>query len=110
LWRPAGWTAGSAEIWLAMQRPGHPVGPLEAFILHALTMAIRSVAFIIPAGLGVQEGGFSLMGGLLGLAGPASLALGLVRRAREVIVGLPGLAASWVVALRASSGPPSVSS
>ena len=99
-WRLASWTVGSVEIWLATYFLGSPVEPLDAFILHAVTMAIRSIAFIVPAGLGVQEGGFVLVGQMLGLSGPTALALGLVRRAREILVGAPGLAAWWAIEAR----------
>ena len=99
-WRVASWTVGSVEIWLATWFLGSPVGVVDAFIIHAVTMAVRSIAFIVPAGLGVQEGGFVLVGQMLGLAGPTALALGLVRRAREILVGAPGLAAWWAIETR----------
>jgi putative membrane protein len=95
VWRAAGWIAGTAEIWLATYYLDQPVGVAEAFVLHALTMAIRSIAFLVPAGLGVQEGGFVLVGRLLGLSGTMALAVALVRRSREIIVGVPGLVAWW---------------
>jgi hypothetical protein len=46
-----------------------------------------------PAAIGVQEGVFMIIGGLLGLSPELSLALALTRRARDLIVFLPGLLA-----------------
>ena len=52
---------------------------------------MSSSAFIVPAAIGVQEGGFVLIGGLLGLAPETALALALMRRARDIIVFTPAL-------------------
>ncbi|MBW3543363.1 MAG: flippase-like domain-containing protein [Planctomycetes bacterium] len=107
-WRSAAWVVGTVEIWLALKFLDAPGGFVEAFIIHAVTMAIRSAAFFLPAGLGVQEGGFVAIGQLLGLAGPVALALGLVRRVREVLLGLPGLAVWWLLELPDATPKPSV--
>lgn len=103
LWRLAAWMLESAEIQLAMYFLGTPIGFDEALILHALTKALRSVAFVIPAGLGVQDGGFVLIGDLLGIDGPTAVALALIRRVRELLLGLPGLTAWWLVETRAAA-------
>jgi hypothetical protein len=39
----------------------------------------------------VQEGGYLLLGPLAGLMPDAALALSLAKRARELLLGLPGL-------------------
>jgi hypothetical protein len=41
--------------------------------------------------LGVQEGGYLLLAPLAGLPPDMALALSLAKRAREIILGLPGL-------------------
>ena len=71
---------------------GNPVSFREALILESLTMAVRVVGFVIPGALGVQEGGFLLVGGLLGLSPEICLALSLVKRARDLLLGVPALA------------------
>jgi hypothetical protein len=69
----------------------------EALILESLGTAVRNAAFPVPAGLGAQEGGFLLLGAALGIAPPLCLALSLAKRARELLVGLPALAAwAWL--------------
>lgn len=95
-WRLAGWTLGTTETWLALYLLGAPVTVFEALILEGLWAAARGVGFAIPGGLGVQEGGLVLFGGLLGLPGELALALSFAKRARELALGLPGLLA-WQV-------------
>jgi putative membrane protein len=92
-WRLASWVAGVGEIWLALWFLGHPVSLAEAWILESLGQALRTSAFVVPGALGVQEGGYILLGGLLGINSPVSLAISLTKRLRELGLGLPGLLA-----------------
>jgi hypothetical protein len=41
----------------------------------------------------VQEAGFILVSGLFGISPDTAIALSMVKRARELLVGLPGLVA-----------------
>jgi uncharacterized membrane protein YbhN (UPF0104 family) len=79
---------------------GHPVRYHEAVILESLAQTIRMAAFLIPGGLGVQEGTITLIGASLGIPVSQGLALSLARRARELMVGLPALLAWWISSLR----------
>jgi len=96
-WRIVGWVAGTGEVWLILLLLGHPVSLTEAFVLESLGQAARSAGFMIPGGLGIQEGGFLLVGSQIGLTPELALALSLVKRARELIIGIPGLIA-WQLA------------
>ena len=87
----AGWIIGTVEVWLALRFLGHPVGWVDALLLESLGQAIRGAAFAIPGSLGIQEGGYLLLAPLVGLPPEAALALSLVKRARELLLGLPGL-------------------
>lgn len=87
----AGWLVGTVEVWLALRFLGHPVGWIDALLLESIGQAIRGAAFAIPGSLGVQEGGFLLLAPLVGLPPEAALALSLAKRAREILLGLPGL-------------------
>lgn len=86
-----GWIIGTVEVWLALRFLGHPVGWVDALLLESLGQAIRGAAFAIPGSLGIQEGGYLLLAPLVGLPPEAALALSLVKRARELLLGLPGL-------------------
>ena len=71
--------------------PRHARSWRDAFVLESLGQAIRGAGFAIPGALGVQEGGYLLLAPLAGLAPNAALALSLAKRARELLLGLPGL-------------------
>jgi putative membrane protein len=86
-----GWIVGTGEVWLALKFIGHPVGWVEAFALESLGQAVRGAAFAIPGALGVQEGGLLLLAPLLGISADTAIALSLCKRARELLLGLPGL-------------------
>jgi putative membrane protein len=86
-----GWLVGTAEVYLVLLLLGHPVSWLAALLLESLGQAIRGAAFAVPGALGVQEGGYLLLAPLAGLPPDAALALSLAKRAREILLGLPGL-------------------
>jgi putative membrane protein len=86
-----GWLVGTGEVYLILQLIHHPVGWIDALLLESLGQAIRGAAFAIPGALGVQEGGYLLLAPLAGLPPDAALALSLAKRARELLLGVPGL-------------------
>jgi putative membrane protein len=86
-----GWLVGTGEVYLVLLLIHHPVGWLDALLLESLGQAIRGAAFAIPGALGVQEGGYLLLAPLAGLPPDAALALSLAKRARELLLGAPGL-------------------
>lgn len=86
-----GWVVGTGEVYLIAQLLGTPVDWREAFLLESLGQAIRGAGFAIPGALGVQEGGYLLLAPIVGLPPNAALALSLAKRARELLLGLPGL-------------------
>ena len=93
------WVLGSIEAWAVLHALGVAATPLQAFTVESLGMAARSAGFAIPAALGAQEGGFALAAAALGLPVGPALALSLVKRMREVLVGLVGLTL-WRLAVR----------
>jgi putative membrane protein len=86
--------SGSFEIWFALHLFGHPVDSEAALILESMNQAIRHVAFVVPAGLGVQEAGLVLFGRTLGLDAELALAVSMAKRLREVLWGVMSLL-SW---------------
>jgi putative membrane protein len=87
------WFIASGEVWFALWVLGFPSNFTTAMILESAALAIRGAAFLVPGAVGVQEGGYILLGNLLGIPGEIALALSLVRRVRELAVGIPGLIA-----------------
>jgi putative membrane protein len=86
--------SASFEVWFALRLFGHPVDIRAAVMLESMTQAMRHVAFIVPAGLGVQEAGFVLFGHALGIGAELALAVSMAKRLREVLCGVPALV-SW---------------
>jgi putative membrane protein len=82
---------GSGEIWIALHALGLPATFVNALILQSMALTIRSAAFAVPGGLGVQESGYLFVGSLLGIPGDAAFALSLIARVRELAIGIPGL-------------------
>ncbi|MBY0277851.1 lysylphosphatidylglycerol synthase domain-containing protein, partial [Candidatus Binatia bacterium] len=92
-WHLASWLAGAGEVWLALYFLGHPVDVGTALLLESLGQAVRAAAFAVPGALGVQEGGFVVLGAALGIGAETCLALSIAKRAREILLGVPGLVA-----------------
>lgn len=86
-----GWVVGTLEVYVVLQLLQFPVSWGDALMLESLGQAIRAAGFAIPGSLGIQEGGFLLLAPLVGMRPETALALSLAKRAREVILGVPGL-------------------
>ncbi len=86
--------SGCFEIWFVLRLFGHPVGWGGALVLESMTQAVRHLAFVVPAGIGVQEAGLVVFGHALGVGGEMALAVSMVKRMREVLCGVPALL-SW---------------
>ena len=82
---------GSGEIWIALYALDLRATLVNAVILQSMVLTIRALVFPVPGALGVQEGGYVLVGNLLGIPGDAAFALSLIARVRELILGIPGL-------------------
>jgi glycosyltransferase 2 family protein len=91
LWQLAGWIAGAGEVWIALRFLGLETGFIPSLVVESVVQAASSAAFVVPAALGVQEGGFAVVAGLVGIPVEIGLALALMRRAREVILFAPAL-------------------
>jgi len=83
----------SGEIWIALRALHLHATIANAIILQSMAMTIRSAAFAVPAGIGVQEGGYLVVGNLLGIPGDTAFALSLIARVRELTFGIPGVIA-----------------
>ena len=103
-WQTLGQIVACGEIFLACHFLGEPVGLIDAFILQSLIRAIRAAAFFVPGGLGVQEGGTLFLSGLIGLSPETGLAIALVKRVRELVVGIPALVAWHAIEIRRPTG------
>jgi len=85
------WFIGAMAAWVGLRYIGHPLAWHQVIALEAIIAALRSVAFISPAGLGVQEAGYVLAGQLFGLDAATALALSMLQRAAEWLRAVPAL-------------------
>jgi putative membrane protein len=92
------WSLGGAEVFVVLHAIGTPVSAGAAFAIEGVGMAARSLGFAVPAGLAAQEAGFVLGCGLFGVAPADAVALSMLKRLRELVVALAGVA-TWQAAL-----------
>ena len=88
-----GWLFAAMLGALALLLMGDPIPVWRVIALESLIFALRGAAFVVPGAIGVQEAGYVLLGPLLGLDPQAAVALSLIKRARDVVIGLPSLVA-----------------
>jgi|SRR5579862_59958 putative membrane protein len=91
------WIASAGEIWLALKLMGAGRSFGVVVAIESLLYAIRSLAFMAPNALGVQEGAYVVLGMSFGLGPETTLALSLLKRARDFAIGLPVLGAYHLV-------------
>jgi len=87
----AAWVVGVGEAYVGLYFMGHAIAWSDALTLESIAFALRTAAFVIPSRLGIQEGGYILLGAMFGLSPEVALALSLLKRGREVVTGLPCL-------------------
>jgi len=94
------WALGTLEVWLTLHFMDWPVSLAQAIVLESLGSTISTAAFFVPGSWGVQEGGYILIGELLGVPAHLSLSLSLVKRIPDLTLGAPGLLAWRLVEAR----------
>lgn len=85
------WLASGAGAWIALRFMGVDIPLWAVLTIESLIFAVRSAAFVIPGALGVQEGAYLLLAPLFGLDPQVALALSLIKRARDLAIGVPAL-------------------
>jgi putative membrane protein len=93
----AGWLAGAFGTWLGLYLLGSPVSFANAVTIEAILAALRSAAIFVPAAIGVQEAGYALLMPMFGLPPQLGIAVSLLKRAREIALGVPVLMV-WQIA------------
>lgn len=92
-----GWIAGLAEVLIVLRCMGVPATVGEALVIESLTQAIRGAAFVVPGALGAQEAGLILLCGLFQIPADQALALSFIKRAVDLVIGVPGLVALQIL-------------
>ena len=89
----AAWSLGAGEVMIAAWALGHHIGFGQSYVIESLAQAVRTAAFFVPGAVGVQEGGFVLVSALFGIPADIAISISLTKRVRELVLGIPGLAA-----------------
>ncbi|MDX1387359.1 MAG: lysylphosphatidylglycerol synthase transmembrane domain-containing protein, partial [bacterium] len=76
--------AGVFEIFLAAYFLDFPLSLLEAYLLTVMTIVLNMVFIFVPGNMGVLEGAYAAVFGLLGKDPVAGAAIQIVRRLRMV--------------------------
>jgi putative membrane protein len=85
------WIGAGGGTFIAFRLVGGRIGLVNAVALEALLCTIRSIAAFVPAAIGVQEAGYAILAPLFGLPAEMGLAVSLLKRAREIVLGVPAL-------------------
>lgn len=103
-----GWIATGCAGWLTLRLLDVPINLDQALAIEALLAAVAAMAFLVPVNAGVQEAGYVGLGALFGVPPEMAIAVSLIRRARDVTLGIPILLVwQWaeVRRLRERPGP-----
>jgi len=84
---------GATEVWIALLFMGYPVTPLEAVAIEGLGQGTRAAAFVLPGGVGVQDGTLIAASALFGVPPEVALAMALIKRVPDLVLGIPSLVA-----------------
>jgi putative membrane protein len=106
------WIASAIEVWIALRLAGQPLSFAAVLAIESLLYAVRTIAFLVPQAVGVQEGAYILIGAGFGLSAEMALALSLLKRGRDLAIGVPAIAAWQAIEsrrfLRRRNGAPAV--
>jgi putative membrane protein len=92
-----GWSIGVAEVLIVLRCIGLPVTLGEALVIESLVQAVRGASFAVPGALGAQEAGLILLCGIFQIPPDQALALSFVKRAADLVIGVPGLVALQIL-------------
>jgi putative membrane protein len=84
-----GWFATGIGGYFAYRLLGAHLEVEDAIAIEALLHAVLAVAFLVPGALGVQEAAYAGLGAIFGVPPDMSLSVSILRRARDLAVGLP---------------------
>jgi uncharacterized membrane protein YbhN (UPF0104 family) len=85
------WLASASVSWLAYHLLGAPITMTQALAIEALLRAALSLTFFVPGAAGVQEAAYAGLGAIFGIPVDVSVAVSLISRARDLVIGLPAL-------------------
>ncbi len=94
------WIGTGFASWLAFRLLGAELDFTGALAIEALLHAVLAAGFLVPGYAGVQEAAYAAVGALFGQPPELSLGVSLLRRARDIALGVPILLLWQAVELR----------
>ncbi len=91
-WHVLGYCCGLVQTWLFLSWAGHELLWETGVVIWALGAWFDLVGFIVPAGVGIQEGSRVLVFHAVGLESLWGLTFGVVLRITKALLALTGLA------------------
>jgi len=85
----ASWLASGVWLWLVLRSIGAHIDVFSAIVIESLLAALRSATVFIPSAIGVQEAGYAALAPAFGMGPEVGLAVSLLKRARDIAVGVP---------------------
>ena len=89
LFHGLGWVLSGVGAWIVLSLMGAHIAVWKVLTLESLIAVVKSVSFIMPGSLGFQEGAYLLIATVFGLSNEAALSLSLMRRAKDLVIGIP---------------------
>lgn len=84
-----GWFGKGLGNWIAFRLLGSDIDLMGALAIEGLLHVVMATAVLIPGYAGVQEAGYVALGSLFGVSPEIALGVSLLRRARDIAIGIP---------------------
>jgi putative membrane protein len=104
VWSFLAWIYGAIEVGFILYVTGHALGLEPLLVLESAGQAGANAGFVIPGGMGAEEGGYFLGATLVALPTAAGVAVSLVKRVRELALAVPALAGWRLFVARSAPG------
>lgn len=93
-----GWCFGASEIFIFLTLAGQEFPLYQIFVLEAMFVTVKGMGTVVPGSIGVQEGGIAAAFVLFHFDKTLGVTFGLLRRCREILwilIGLAFLYSDW---------------
>jgi uncharacterized protein (TIRG00374 family) len=97
------WIGNTVAVYLAVNALGFPIGFGDALVIEAFLALVRTTLFFVPADIGTQEAAQVLICGAITGSPEAGLALATIRRSRDILWILWGLAIGGLYSLQGAA-------
>jgi putative membrane protein len=82
---------GAVEVWIAFHFMGYPVSVGAAIAIESIGQGGKAAAFMLPGGIGVQDGAMIAAAAIFGVPAEVALAMALIKRVPDLVLGIPSL-------------------